>query len=150
MTRFDIVGRCGIYCAACPIFRGSRGDEEAKRFAKNIWKTPANRMTCDGCHNLGLESHGIDCPRRKCMDAKGVEYCSECSEYPTDKCKNFETMDAYFTKRKQSLRANLSRIASGDVESWLSEQAKLNSCPDCGHPLFWEEKRCPECGKPLK
>jgi len=150
MAKLDVVGRCGIYCAACPIYRGARGDEGARRFAKVVWKTPENRLICDGCHSPGLGGHGVDCPRRKCMDARGVEYCSECPEYPTGKCKKFEEMDSYFKKRGESLRANLERITSDDVDKWLAEQAKRNSCPSCSRPVFWEEKKCPGCGKPLK
>jgi hypothetical protein len=150
MGEMDVVGRCGIYCGACPIYRATRGDEEAKNFARDVWKTPPNRMTCDGCHNLGPEAHGVDCPRRKCMDTKGHEYCSECKEYPTGKCKNFESMNGYFEKRRESLRENLRRITSGDVDAWLGEEAKKNRCAACNHPTFWEEKRCPGCGKPLK
>jgi hypothetical protein len=150
MAKLDIVGRCGIYCGACPIYRGARGDEDASRFAENVWKTPANRMTCGGCHNLGPEDHGVDCPRRKCMDAKGYEYCSQCPEYEAKTCEKFESMDRYFKKRGESLRANLGRLNSGDAEAWLAEEAKRNSCPSCGHAVFWEEKRCPGCGKPLK
>jgi hypothetical protein len=150
MAKMDLVGRCGIYCGACPIYRGTRGDEEAKKFTKDVWKTPSNRMTCDGCHKLGPEAHGVDCPRRKCMDAKNLEYCIECPEYPTGKCENFENMDRYFRNRGESLRANLERITSGEVGVWLAEEAKRNSCTACGVPVFWEEKSCPRCGKPLK
>ncbi len=150
MGKMDVVGRCGIYCGACPLYRGTRGDEEARSFARGVWKTPPNRMTCNGCHNLGPEAHGVDCPRRKCMDARGYGYCSECPDYATGGCEKFESMDRYFRKRGESLRANLERITSGDVDAWLAEEADRNSCPACGHPVFFEAKRCPGCGKPLK
>jgi hypothetical protein len=29
MAKMDIVERCGIYCGACPIYQGTRGDREA-------------------------------------------------------------------------------------------------------------------------
>ncbi len=150
MGKMDVVGRCGIYCGACPIYRGTRGDKQAQEFARDAWKTPPNRMTCDGCHNLGPEAHGIACPRRKCMETKGHGYCNECPEYEAGTCEKFEAMDRYFCKRSESLRRNLERITSGDLNAWLSEEAKKNSCPACSHPVFWEEKRCPGCGKPLK
>jgi rubrerythrin len=150
MTNKDIVGRCGIYCGACPIYRGTRGDREAQAFARNVWKTSPNRMTCDGCHNLKPESHGVDCPRRECMDSKGYEYCSECPEYASGKCEKFESMNRYFEKKGESLRENLSRVTSGNTDSWLEEQGVKWACHSCGSPIFWEEKKCPRCGKPLK
>jgi len=150
MAKMDIVGRCGIYCGACPIYRGTRGDREAQAFARDVWKTPPNRMTCDGCHNLGPESHGVDCPRRRCMDSKGYEYCSECPEYAAGGCEKFESMDRYFVKKGESLRENIKRITSGDADAWLAEQGAKWSCHSCGAPTFWEERNCPRCGKPLK
>jgi rubrerythrin len=150
MANLDVVGRCGIYCGACPIYRGTRGDKQAHAFARDVWKTPINRMTCDGCHNLKPESHGIDCPRRECMNKKDLEYCSECTQYDDRTCKKFEEFERYFNKRGESLRDNLSRIRSGDVDAWLEKQVAKWSCRYCGVPTFWEEKKCPSCGKPLK
>jgi hypothetical protein len=120
MTNKDIVGRCGIYCGACPIYRGTRGDREAKAFAKNVWKTPPNRMTCDGCHNLKPESHGVDCPRRECMDSKGYEYCSECPEYASGKCEKFEHEP--LLREGGEPHENLRKVTSGNTDSWLEEQ----------------------------
>jgi hypothetical protein len=150
VVKMDVVGRCGIYCGACPIYRGTRGDEEAKKFARNVWKTPPNRMTCDGCHNIGLVSHGVDCPCRKCMDAKGHEYCNMCPEYSTYICEIFESMNRYFVKKGENLRENLARVTSSGTDAWLAEQEAKWSCPSCSSPIFWEEKKCPKCGKPLK
>ena len=150
MAKMDVVGRCGIYCGACPIYRGTRGDKQAQAFARDVWKTPPNRMTCDGCHNLGPESHGVDCPRRVCLNNKGLEYCSACAHYEDCTCEKFEEFERYFKKRGESLRRNLSRINSGDVDTWLIEQAAKWKCLFCGAPTFWDEKRCPGCGKPLK
>jgi len=150
MASGDLVGRCGIYCGACPIYRATRGDEEAKRYARDVWKTPPNRMTCDGCRKLGPESHGVDCPRRICMDAKGYTYCSECPEYEAKTCAKFEDMDSFFRRSGESLRENLRRINSRETKAWLAEEEAKNRCKSCGHPVFWGEKQCPGCGKPLK
>jgi predicted RNA-binding Zn-ribbon protein involved in translation (DUF1610 family) len=84
------------------------------------------------------------------MDVKGHEYCCECPEYSTGKCEMFESMNQYFVKKGESLRENLTRVTSGGTDAWLVEQEVKWSCPSCGSPIFWEEKKCPRCGKPLK
>jgi hypothetical protein len=84
------------------------------------------------------------------MDAKGYMYCSECPEYEAKSCKNFEDMDGFFRRRGESLRENLRKINSGEVEAWLIEEEAKNRCKSCGNPTFWGEKQCPGCGKPLK
>jgi rubrerythrin len=84
------------------------------------------------------------------MDSKGLEYCSECTQYEAGTCERFEEFERYFKKRGESLRGNLNRINSGDTDAWLEEQGAKWRCHYCGAPTFWEEKRCPGCGKPLK
>ena len=150
MASMDLVGRCGIYCGACPVYRAKRGDGEALEFIVKAWKTPPNRRTCDGCQNLGLESHGVDCPRRRCMDEKGYAYCSECPECVYGRCAKWGQMDRYFRKLGVSLLGDVRRVKSGEAEAWQQEQAERWRCQYCGSPVFWEEKSCPGCGKPLK
>ena len=150
MVDRGFVGQCGIYCGACPIYRGCQGDEQAREFARKVWKTPPERMNCHGCHALAPGEHGTYCPRRTCMEAKGYEYCSECREYSAGSCRKFGEMDEYFNGIGESLREHLRRINAGEADAWLEEQGKKWSCPFCGSPIFWEEKTCPSCGKPLK
>ncbi len=148
MASTDLVGRCGIYCGACPVYLGARGNEEAARHAKLNWKVPEDEIRCNGCSGLTPECYGNHCGYRECME--GYDYCSQCPEYQADACEKLSHFEAWFNSLGESLKENLGRIEAGETGEWLGEQAERWSCPGCGSPVFWEQTRCPECGKPLK
>ena len=84
------------------------------------------------------------------MNNKGFEYCSARTHYEDSTCEKFEEFERYFKKRDKSLRWNLTRINSGDIDAWLLEQVAKWSSFYCGVLTFWDETRCPSCRKPLK
>ena len=65
------------------------------------------------------------------MNNKGFEYCSTHAHYEDSTCEKFER---YFKKRNKSLRLNLNRINSGDIDAWLLEQVAKWSSFYCGVP----------------
>lgn len=150
MTGSDIIGRCGLYCGACPIYLGARGDTDASRYVLEEWKLPEEAIECGGCRALTQESSGSKCELVPCMDGKGLEYCSGCAEYEDGSCAKFIKSEEMCRSIGIDLRENLKRLSDVGEEAWLAEQEKRWSCPDCGSPFFWQAKRCPSCERPLK
>jgi hypothetical protein len=144
-----LVGRCGLYCGACPSYLGSRGDEDARIFVKEKWEIPEEKISCNGCNALTPESVGANCKMVPCLDAKGYGYCSECAEYADGSCEKFEVVESFLKKLGESARDNLRRINSGETDAGLAEQEKRWRCPSCGSPVFWQATICSRCQEPL-
>lgn len=149
MTGSDIIGRCGLYCGACAIYLGARGDVDARTYVLEEWRVPEEAIECSGCHAQTPESAGSKCELAPCMDGNGYEYCSECAEYVEGSCGKFEKSEEMCRSIGIDLRENLKRLRDVGGEAWLAEQEERWSCPDCISPFFWQAQRCPSCKRPL-
>jgi len=143
----DLIGRCGIYCDACAVYRGQRDDGEAFDYAIRRWKVPSEHARCNGCQALTPECHGSQCERAKCLNEKGYRYCFECDSYRNHSYRKYERMASYFKPMGEDPRRNLKRIEDGEADAWLKEHRNRWSCTSCGSPIFLHPTKCPKCGK---
>jgi hypothetical protein len=67
MASMNLVGRCGIYCGACPVYLGARGNDEAAKYALEQWKVGEDQLRCEGCQGLTPDCFGNGCGYRECM-----------------------------------------------------------------------------------
>lgn len=90
----DMISYCGIDCSACPTYRATQADDDAKRakvadFWSKMFKTQVNAadINCDGCRqNEGkLFGHCRSCAVRLCSREKGLDSCGHCSDYSCEK-----------------------------------------------------------------
>lgn len=109
---------CGIYCGACP------------------------QSECLGCKVDHPDHHSPDCTFMACAREKGVEFCSECEEYPCTALREFND-DKW--AHHSTILPNLETIRSKGHEAWLEEQKKRWSCPSCGAGFTWYDKQCTSC-----
>jgi hypothetical protein len=113
------------------------------------WKIPLEKVHCEGCHALTPSCAGSQCRIVRCLNARGFNYCFECSEYAAQSCEKHRELTERWAKDNVDLRANLRRIEAGDVDAWLRECEKHFSCPECGRPLpvaGWNVmKKCYHC-----
>lgn len=148
----DLVGRCGLYCGACGIYRAYKdGGEYLERLA-DFFKCPPEKVRCEGCQVLTPECWGNECKIVKCLNGKGFQFCYECSDYDGHTCQRFEKFSSEYLKEdKVDLRANLARIKAGEVNAWLEESAEKFRCIHCGKPLPTSSfrKKCYHCGQEL-
>lgn len=63
-----IESRCGILCSEC-------GYKE--------------QMGCQGCVHIDKPFWGDICPLKTCCEAKELEHCGQCSEFPCEVLKQF-------------------------------------------------------------
>jgi len=148
MTYEDLVGRCGLYCGACSIYRAYKDDgERLKRLAARF-KCPSEKIRCEGCQILTPECWGNDCRIVQCLKAKNYEFCYECPKYEERSCEKFEKLaKGYLEEDNVDIRANLEKIKIGKVKEWLKESKKRFKCPYCKKPLPTGSKKCYNCKK---
>jgi len=150
MADYTLVGRCGLYCGSCPLYRAHRDRGEYLHHVSKEWEMPLERIRCEGCHALTPNCAGSQCKIVHCLNSKGFEYCFECLEYEHRSCQKFEESAKKCADANVDLRDNLERIKTGEVEVWLKECEEKFRCAECGKPLpvfkWISKKACYHCG----
>ena len=87
--RKELLTRCGYRCDLCLAYKGNVEKEDRRAELSDGWekcfgfRIPADKIYCEGCMTGGnpklIDS---ECPVRGCVIKKGLNNCSECSEYP--------------------------------------------------------------------
>ena len=152
MGDLSLVGRCGLYCGACGIFRAYKDKGEYLQKVAEFFKCPPEKVKCEGCHALTVDCWGSACKILKCLDSKGFDYCYQCPDYDSSSCEKFEKLaERYLKEDNVDLRANLERIKAGDYEHWLKESEERFRCPQCGKPLSTYSRitKCYHCSEKL-
>ena len=149
-----LVGRCGLYCGACSIYRAYKDNGDyLKRLAVHF-KCPPEKVRCEGCQALTPNCWGYECKIVQCLRAENLEFCYECKQYEEHSCEKFENLaKPYLEEDGVDLRANLGRIRKGEAEIkvWLKESEEKFRCSECGKPLPTGSFRskCYHCGTVL-
>ncbi len=152
MVNTDLVGRCGLYCGACSIYRAYKDSGEYQQRVAKFLKCPPEKVRCEGCQALTPECWGNDCKFVICLNTKGFEFCYECPSYEDHTCEKYEKFSKDYLKEDGvDLRANLARIRAGGVTEWLEESEEKFRCPYCDKPLSVGalRKKCYHCSKEL-
>jgi len=66
MTNEDLVGRCGLYCGACSIYRAYKDNGEYLKRIATRFKCSPEKVRCEGCQILTPEFWGNDCKIVQC------------------------------------------------------------------------------------
>jgi hypothetical protein len=148
MNEFNYDSYCGLYCGACSIlkaFRTGVKDPLASFFSDEAGMT----LQCRGCKSDQLFVNCAKCDIRPCAQAKGIEHCINCPDYP---CVHFAPLE-FLTEKLPHLSviaANTQAIRDGGVDRWLDGQEAKWKCPDCGTDFTWYAAHCSSCGRPLE
>lgn len=150
----NLVGRCGLYCGTCLVYRAYKDSEQLQeRMARKLRCKP-EAISCEGCQTVltkgwDTKGWGKNCRIVTCLEAKGFDFCYECSVYPD--CKKFNRVAGYLLNRGENLMENLSEIKAGNVDEWLRKESKKWRCPSCEKPISVYHNECHWCGaKSLK
>ncbi|MBN1425559.1 DUF3795 domain-containing protein [Candidatus Fermentibacteria bacterium] len=136
---------CGLYCGACEVMAANRRGTVAD--VAREWGRSEEELRCDGCKTDVLAVYCRDCTFRACAREKGVEFCSECGDYP---CKALLAFRDDKAPHHSIVVHNLERIAVIGGRAWCEEQRARWSCPACVEPFSWYAEKCPSCGGPVK
>ena len=152
MINTSLMGRCGLYCGACAIYRGYKDNGEYLKRLSEYFKCPPEKVRCEGCMALTPDSWGYNCKIVQCLRSKGLDFCYQCNNYENKTCEKYEGLaKAYLEEDDVDLRANLERIRKGNTEEWLRESEEKYKCPACQKPLSIgaRRKKCYHCGTDL-
>ena len=151
MVNENLVGKCGLYCGACTIYRAYRDGGAYLQGRAQRFKCAPEKVRCEGCMALTPDSWGYECKIVQCLRNKGFEFCYQCGEYIENSCEKFGKLAQGYLKDGVDLRANLDRIKKGQTEAWLRESEARFKCPECGKPLSVGAivTKCYHCGTDL-
>ena len=151
MVNWNLVGRCGLYCGACGIYRAYKDNGEYLEKLAKHFECPPEKVRCEGCMILTSECWGYDCKIVQCLRNKGLEFCYQCSQYEDGSCEKFGKLAEGYLKDGVDLRANLERIRKSETEEWLCENEEKYKCPVCEKPLpvGLMKRKCYHCGANL-
>jgi len=151
LTDSRLVGRCGLYCGACGIYRAYKdGGEFLEKLAKELNCSP-QQVRCEGCQALTTSCWGTKCKIVVCTESRKLRFCHECGEYDRNSCEKFGKLAERYSRIGVDLRANLAKIKMGKVAEWLRESEEKHRCPSCKLPIpvYGLEGRCHHCGAGL-
>lgn len=123
---------CGVFCSACPSFG----------------------RTCNGCPSEDKNQKRISkwsCKIRICCyEAKNLDYCIYCAEFP---CKNIKEKlleshveDPRFAYRHEITRIFPKLLELGE-EQYHQYQKDRWICPICGGRVLFYKYSCIDCGR---
>ena len=145
----NLVGRCGLYCGACIIYRAYKDSDHLRQKIAEREKCKPEEIRCEGCQTVltngwNSKEWGKSCRIVKCLEARGLDFCYECDTYPN--CKKFREIADSCLTHGENLMENLNKIESGRVEEWLEEEDKKWRCLKCGKPISMHLTECYWCG----
>jgi len=150
MEDMAIVGRCGLYCGACGVYRAYKDGGGYLEYVVESWKIPEEKLRCEGCQALTPDCWGTGCEIMDCLEENGYAYCYECESFKGRSCERYEGVASRYLGRGQDIREALLRVQAGEAEEWLEEQDRRWRCPSCGRPVSWHAHRCFGCGARLR
>jgi len=147
----NLVGRCGLYCGACSIYRGHKDDGEYLKLLAEHFECAPEKVRCSGCQALKPEDWGYACNIVHCVRGKGLEFCYQCDEYENGGCEKFGELAARYLEDGEDVSASSERIKNGKTGAWLRECGEKYKCPECGEPLpvGRMKRKCCHCGADL-
>lgn len=139
-----LAGYCGMFCGACPVYRATVDQDEARLTALAAsLGVPRDEVHCMGCRGGTSFCFGGNCRVRACAESKGVDFCTECNAFP---CELSYELIAGAPVRCEVLR-NAYRIREIGWEPWLKEQDEHWRCRGCGAQLAYYARTCHVCGR---
>jgi predicted RNA-binding Zn-ribbon protein involved in translation (DUF1610 family) len=129
----NLAAPCGMYCGACRHYLAR---------LKGLLKEKGLKKGCPGCRATDRICSRI---KRGCrpLRKKEIPFCGECGSFP---CASLNRLDErYRTRYEMSLIENLTKIREAGVETWLGQQRKRFTCPNCGDVICIHDGTCYVC-----
>jgi len=142
-----LLGACGLYCGACYHYLASLEENKHLLEAAKQQRGSLEGYSCLGCRSDVLYVHPgcSQCEIRACAESRNLTHCGQCTEYPCERIKVFQS-DGRLHHR--DILVNLAELIQEGPEQWLEEQAKRWKCV-CGTRFSWYEEFCSRCGASL-
>jgi len=76
-----------------------------------------------------------------CAKERGIDFCSECKDYPCEDLKQFQAAMPH----RVELWGNLERIKTAGYKQWLREMRQNYACPHCQSINSAYDLKCRHC-----
>ena len=154
-VNLEYAGPCGLYCGVCAIRLAHRdnnqklkagllklyqGGSPGRGALPNSENLTVEDIRCQGCLSDDLFMHCSQCVIRDCVQAKGLEGCYQCDEFPCEHIDNFPMA----VGRKVILRS-VPHWRKVGTEQWIKDEEARYVCPLCGNKVFRGAARCNRC-----
>jgi hypothetical protein len=156
MVDVSLIGRCGLYCGYCSIFRSFKDSKSLQEKIAALYNCNIEDVRCDGCQTVDGYSwcqekkYGGNCPIVKCLDLRNIVYCFECNEYLV--CSRFnEFAEENLEKIGVDIEESLKTLKENGPEEWLTAQDKRWRCKKCGNSIIVSEliDKCHWCSEKI-
>ncbi len=149
MVNKNLVGRCGLYCGSCLVYRAYKDSAELRQRVADEEKCKPEDIRCEGCQTVladGWDSRewGKNCRIVACLESKELDFCYQCGTFPD--CDKFHGIADYLLKRGENLIENLKEIQIGKIEEWLEKEDRKWRCQTCSKPISAYLDKCHWCG----
>jgi hypothetical protein len=116
---------CGLGCFICFLYENNLTDDLAEMIHKKMG-VPKAEIACKGCRiQNGKHFHlPQGCATLDCAKAKGVHFCSDCTDFP---CAYLAPVAELAAERPHNMKLyNLCRIKKVGLERWIEEAEQIN------------------------
>lgn len=133
---------CGLYCGACSLYIGTTEEPERLEALAARFGLSAEAARCYGCRSDKRFPHCDSCRMSACAAERGIDFCSQCGDYPCDHLKAFQAERPH----RIELWNDLDRIGAAGCEEWLGEVREQYRCPECRTINSAYDLKCRTCG----
>ena len=86
MDKNALEAPCGIHCGLCPLNLAIKDDKLRNKLSQILNLAP-DKAACTGCRSIDGYCPVIaeQCATWVCVSSKGLEFCSECIDFPCEK-----------------------------------------------------------------
>ena len=134
---------CGLYCKACTLYIGSTEDPERLAQLAVQFQSSEEEIMCFGCRSDKRGPYCKTCIIFSCAVERGIDFCVECSEYPCDDLKRFQSARPH----RIELWDDQERIRAVGYKQWLNETQGRYSCIYCQTINSAYDLKCRKCGE---
>ncbi|MCP4213258.1 MAG: DUF3795 domain-containing protein [bacterium] len=133
---------CGLYCEACTLYIATTEDPERLKWMAERFQQSEEEVKCYGCRSAKRGPFCKTCKICDCAAERGIEFCVECTEYPCDDLKEFQSQRPH----RIELWDDLERIGAVGCAQWMKEIRENYTCPKCGTINSAYDLKCRKCG----
>jgi len=81
---------CGLFCEACNLFIATQEDPARLKRLAARFQVSEEDAKCQGCRSEKRGPYCRICKMFSCAAERGIDFCSECEDYPCNDLKQFQ------------------------------------------------------------
>lgn len=123
MNYREMTAPCGLDCFNCPVFLAN-DNQKIRTMVSEKMGIPLEQAVCKGCRGEKGKCPiiPIPCHVYPCAEEKGLEFCSDCTDFPCDHLHPYADKAASLPHNTKVF--NLCLIKKMGLEAWAKDKAK--------------------------